>query len=73
MKRLYQNLALGLGVLALSACAIKFPPLPVMTESEDEVRGAFLSSDKLYLIGRARDYALPAAPFLRYQQLADSQ
>ena len=72
MKRLYQNLALGLGVLALSACAIKFPPLPVMTESEDEVRGAFLSSDKLYLIGRARDYALPAAPFLRYQQLADS-
>ena len=72
MKCWYQTVALGLGILALTACAIKFPPMPVMTTSQDEIRGAFLSSDKLYLIGRARDYELPIAPFVRYKQLADS-
>lgn len=72
MKRWYQTVALGLGILALTACAIKFPPMPVMTTSQDEIRGAFSSSDKLYLIGRVRDYELPIAPFDRYKQLADS-
>ena len=72
MKCWYQTVALGLGILALAACAIKFPPMPVMTTSQDEIRGAFSSSDKLYLIGRARDYELPIAPFERYKQLADS-
>ena len=72
MKRWYRNVALGLGILALAACAIKFPPMPVMQTSQDEIRAAFLSADKLYLIGRARDYELPAAPFVRYKQLAES-
>ena len=72
MKRGHQTMVLGLGMLALAACAIKFPPMPVMESSQDEIRAAFLSADKLYLIGRARDYELPAAPFVRYKQLADS-
>ena len=72
MKRGHQTMVLGLGMMALAACAIKFPPMPVMESSQDEIRAAFLSADKLYLIGRARDYELPAAPFVRYKQLADS-
>lgn len=38
----------------------------------NNIEGAFINGDYLYLIGTERDYELPKAPFLEYKKLADS-
>lgn len=63
---------LALAVLLLLGCSACATVSHGKRNQQDTIRGAFQSSDKVYLLGDTRDYELEPKGFAAYQALAQS-